>query len=97
MLSKLDYLYSFYNAKSQERTNQILQILTIVSVIFLPLNLAVGYFGMNTTNLPFSNMQNGTFYATLLIVMLAIFATIILIKWRKNDNCWQFKQNINKN
>jgi len=82
-LSKLDYLYSFYNAKSNDKMNKMIYILTIISAIFLPLNLVVGFFGMNTTSLPFSTGENGTYYATSIIITLIISTSAIVTMWRK--------------
>lgn len=82
-LSKLDYLYSFYNAKSNDKMNKMIYLLTIISAIFLPLNLLVGFFGMNTTNLPFSEGSNGTFYAISLMASIVIITTLFVQKWRK--------------
>lgn len=82
-LSKLDYLYSFYNAKSNDKMNKMIYILTIISAIFLPLNLVVGFFGMNTSGLPFAEGTTGTVYAITLMASLAIITSIIVLKWRK--------------
>lgn len=82
-LSKLDYLYSFYNAKSNDKMNKMIYILTIISSIFLPLNLVVGFFGMNTSGLPFASGNSGTIYAVSLMIVL-IFTTSIIVKiWKK--------------
>ena len=59
-LSKLDYLYSYYNVRTNEKMNKSIYLLTVISAIFLPLNLVVGFFGMNTSELPFSGGNNGT-------------------------------------
>jgi magnesium transporter len=61
--NQLDDLYRYYNLRSNDRMNRSIYVLTIVSVIFLPLNLAVGFFGMNTGGLPFQHIQLGTVYA----------------------------------
>ncbi len=82
-LSKLDYLYSFYNAKSNDKMNKMIYILTIISAIFLPLNLVVGFFGMNTTGLPFSTGHIGTYYAIFIMLSLVVVTSIIVQKWRK--------------
>jgi len=82
-LSKLDYLYSFYNAKSNDKMNKMIYILTIISAIFLPLNLVVGFFGMNTSSLPFSGGVNGTFFAVLLMMILGIVTLSVVQFWRK--------------
>ncbi len=82
-LSKLDYLYSFHSAKSNERMNRLLYILTIISAIFLPLNLVVGFFGMNTSNLPFTQMPSGTYYAVSIMISLFIITSFTVYKWHK--------------
>jgi len=82
-LSKLDYLYSFYNAKSNDKMNKMIYVLTIISAIFLPLNLVVGFFGMNTSGLPLSAGNNGTYYAITIMLTLALSATLIFQIWRK--------------
>jgi magnesium transporter len=82
-LSKLDYLYSFYNAKSNDKMNKMIYILTIISAIFLPLNLVVGFFGMNTSGLPFAGGTAGTYYAISLMLTFAVVTSLIVFKWRK--------------
>jgi magnesium transporter len=44
-----------------------------LSGIFLPLNLIVGFFGMNTTSLPFASELGGTH-----IVMWILFSVIVV-------------------
>jgi magnesium transporter len=82
-LSKLDYLYSFYNAKSNDKMNRMIYVLTIISSIFLPLNLVVGFFGMNTSSLPFATGDYGTYYAISLMIFLIITTSLIVQIWRK--------------
>jgi magnesium transporter len=82
-LSKLDYLYSFYNTKSNDKMNKMIYILTIISAIFLPLNLVVGFFGMNTSGLPFADGSSGTYYAVTLMISLVIITSYIVHRWRK--------------
>lgn len=81
-LSKLDYLYSFYNVRTNEKMNRMIYLLTIISAIFLPLNLVVGFFGMNTGGLPFAEGTGGTVKAVLLMVTLMILTTLFVYKWR---------------
>jgi magnesium transporter len=81
---QLDDLYRYYNLRSNDRMNRSIYVLTIVSVIFLPLNLAVGFFGMNTGGLPFQNANNGTFYAfESMIVFAIILVSAVLWKIKK--------------
>ena len=67
-LSKLDYLYNFFSARTNERMNRLIYALTIISAIFLPLNLVVGFFGMNTGGLPFAQSGYGTLQAVTLMI-----------------------------
>lgn len=82
--NQLDDLYRYYNLRSNDRMNRSIYILTIVSVIFLPLNLAVGFFGMNTGGLPFQHNSSGTFYAFESMILFAILLTASVI--------WKIKQ-----
>ena len=60
---KLDYLYEFFKAKQDEKMNNIMFVLTLLSAIFLPLTLITGVFGMNTGGLPFTEDPQGTIKA----------------------------------
>jgi magnesium transporter len=82
-LSKLDYLYSFYNAKSNDKMNRMIYMLTIISAIFLPLNLVVGFFGMNTSGLPFADGKFGTYSAIMIMAFLVVVTSSVVYFWRK--------------
>ena len=82
-LSKLDYLYNFYNTRTNEKMNRLIFILTIISAIFLPLNLLVGFFGMNTSGLPFTQGSNGTLSVVTGLGVLMVITTLVLILWRR--------------
>ncbi len=70
-IDKLGNLYTFYTSRNNERMNKTIYFLTILSAIFLPLNLVVGYFGMNTQNLPFSTIASGSEKVTVLLGLCA--------------------------
>ena len=82
-LEKLDALYSFYQSNSNEKMNKIMYLLTVISGIFLPLNLIVGFFGMNTTALPFSAEQNGTLNVIFLLCGIVLVVGVILVLTKK--------------
>ena len=83
-LSKLDYLYSFYSAKSNDKMNRMIYILTIISAVFLPLNLLVGFFGMNTSGLPFTSTEDmGTLNVVFVMFALIILTFITILIWHK--------------
>ncbi|MDP3301287.1 MAG: CorA family divalent cation transporter [Sulfuricurvum sp.] len=76
---QLNNLYNYYTLRSNDRMNHSIYILTIISVIFLPLNLVVGFFGMNTGGLPFQKIESGTAYAsiTMILFTLGIIASVL--------------------
>jgi magnesium transporter len=85
-LSKLDYLYNFYSARANDKMNKMIYILTIISAIFLPLNLLVGFFGMNTSGLPFtSEDQSGTLNVIYLMFSLTILTFFAMLIWHKKN------------
>ncbi len=82
-LAKLDYIHNFYNVQTNEKMNSMIYLLTVISAIFLPLNLAVGFFGMNTSGLPFTGGDSGTLYAFEMMVLFLVIAVGFFgaIKW----------------
>jgi magnesium transporter len=77
-LSKLDYIYKFYTTQTNERINRSIFALTIISAIFLPLNLVVGFFGMNTSGLPFSGGLSGTNSVLILMACLSVITFLAI-------------------
>ncbi len=82
---KLDTLYNYYNSLKNDKINNNIYTLTILSGIFLPLNLIVGFFGMNTEGLFFTGNAEGTqnviwILGTLFIVLLALFPLVRLVE-----------------
>lgn len=82
-LSKLDYLYNFHNARTNEKMNKMIYLLTIISAVFLPLNLVVGFFGMNTSGLPFTEGAAGTAGAVTVMLVLVVVTSLVVMLWRK--------------
>jgi magnesium transporter len=58
------------------RTNDIMRTLTVLTAIFLPLNLITGFFGMNFDGLPLIHTSTGTWVA--LGLMVAVAAGLLL-------------------
>ena len=50
--SDINTLVQVHFAARSERTNQVMQFLTVLSAVFLPLNLVAGFFGMNFQDMP---------------------------------------------
>jgi Mg2+ and Co2+ transporter CorA len=72
----IDALVQIYFSASAQRTNEILQFLTILSAVFLPLNLLAGLFGMNVTHLPLLAVWYGPWI--LVGVMLLVVSGLLL-------------------
>ena len=64
------------------RTNDIMRTLTVLTAIFLPLNLITGFFGMNFDALPLIHSATGTW---LVLVSLAL-VPVLLIAWFRREN-----------
>jgi magnesium transporter len=64
-----------------QRTNDIMRTLTVLTAIFLPLNLITGIFGMNFEWIPLLHQRDGFWIAVLM--MLGIGAGLGLVFWRK--------------
>jgi zinc transporter len=54
--------------KTAEETNRNLQLLAIVTTIFLPATLVTGIFGMNVMGLPFTQNPHGFFWSMLILI-----------------------------
>jgi Mg2+ and Co2+ transporter CorA len=69
-----------FNAQSH-RTNEIMRTLTVLTAIFLPLNLIAGIFGMNFEFIPLLHMSHGFWWA--MVAMGLTAAGLVLFFWRK--------------
>ncbi len=68
-------------AEQGNRTNNIMRTLTVLTAIFLPLNLVTGFFGMNFVGLPLIHSPTG--FWTVFLVMLALGVGMSVFFWRK--------------
>ncbi len=65
----VDGLFDVNEAFLSHKMNEVIKILTVISVVLMPPTLLTGYYGMNVENLPFSNSA--------FIVSLIILASLI--------------------
>lgn len=63
------------------RTNEIMRTLTVLTAIFLPLNLITGIFGMNFDSLPLIHERAGFWIAV--VLMVGVGLGLIWLFWRK--------------
>ena len=64
------------------RTNDIMRTLTVLTAIFLPLNLITGFFGMNFESLPFIHSGAGWWLVSLLMLVVAV-SLILLFRSKR--------------
>jgi len=63
------------------RTNDIMRTLTVLTAVFLPLNLITGFFGMNFDFLPLIHSDAGFWTAAVVMVMVGVGLAAFF--WRK--------------
>ncbi len=61
-----------YHAQLDNDMNRIMKMFTVVTTVFLPLTLIVGWYGMNFTTMPEITWQYGYLYVILLSIIVAI-------------------------
>lgn len=62
------------------RTNEIMRVLTVVSIFFLPLNFITGMYGMNFENMPELHEPNGYYIIIAIMGIVAIFISTWIYK-----------------
>jgi magnesium/cobalt transport protein CorA len=82
MESDIDSLVQVNFAASSDRTNRVIQLLTVISVVFLPLNLLAGVFGMNFARLPLTDSGFG-FWAVLAGMLLLGGGLLLWLRRRR--------------
>ncbi len=55
-----------------QRTNDIMRTLTVLTAVFLPLNLITGFFGMNFDGLPLIHSHTGVWIAAGMMLVIAL-------------------------
>jgi len=74
-------LNTFLSINSQ-KNNDVMRVLTIFSVFFLPLTFVAGIYGMNFKNMPELKTDNG-YFAILGVMVLMAVLIFIWFKWKK--------------
>jgi magnesium transporter len=73
---------NIYHASLDNRANEIMKVLTVLSAFFIPLTFFAGVYGTNFDNLPEIHWQYGYLYFWVLLVVITI-GMFIYFKWRK--------------
>ncbi|SCX81292.1 magnesium/cobalt transporter CorA [Flavobacterium caeni] len=80
-MNSLDSAANFYFASQSRRMNEIMKVLTGVSVIFMPLTFIVGVYGMNFDYMP--ELRHPYGYFTVLAVMFFLVVGMVVFFKKK--------------
>jgi magnesium transporter len=69
-----------YHAQLEYDLNKIMKMFTVVTTVFLPLTLIVGWYGMNFTTMPEITWQFGYLYVIILSIIVAVICIIYFKK-----------------
>lgn len=72
-------LMDLYQSGINNRMNQVMQVLTVIATIFIPLTFIVGIYGMNFDNMPELHWKYGYF----IIWGIMIFVVLFMLKYFK--------------
>ena len=78
----LIHLREAHDASMNYELNRIMKVFTIVTVIFLPLTIIVGWYGMNFENMPEISWNYGYLYV-ILLSLLVLCGSIFFFKRKK--------------
>lgn len=74
-------IMDLYLSGTSNKMNQVMQLLTIISTIFIPLTFIAGIYGMNFANMPELQSENG--YFIVWAVMIFLFLMMLIFFKRK--------------
>jgi magnesium transporter len=69
-------IMDLYLSEVSNRMNQVMQVLTIIATIFIPLTFIAGIYGMNFEHIPELGWEDGYLYFWILIAIIAILMVI---------------------
>ena len=79
---QISNLISMYLALTDQKANQVMKLLAMYSVYFLPITFIAGLYGMNFHNMPELSQPYG-YFATLGLMALIVIITFIYFKRKK--------------
>jgi magnesium transporter len=69
-----------FESEAANKTNELMKIFTVVTSIFMPLNLITSMYSMQLNGTPFINVKNGYHYVIMLMVLIAFILIMIFRK-----------------
>ncbi len=77
LISISDHLQDAYATLLDQRMNNTMKVFTIITTIFFPLTIIVGWYGMNFTHMPELTWEYGYIYVIILSVLIVAILGII--------------------
>lgn len=84
LLEYIAQVYDRYRSEIDLKLNRTMSIFTIISAIFLPLTLIVGWYGMNFPNMPEIDAKHGYLY----VIILSLTVLILSLYYIKKRGFW---------
>jgi zinc transporter len=72
-------------ARVNEQNNRSLFVLTIVTVLALPINIIAGMLGMNVGGIPLANHPHGFLIIAAIVVTFTVVAGWLLVRIQRNN------------
>lgn len=72
-------------AQVNEQTNRTLFVLTMVTVLALPINLVAGLFGMNVGGIPLAEHEHGFFWVMIVLITVTSLLVYLALKRIRRD------------
>ncbi len=85
VLENVTGLLNLHISLAAQKTNEIMRVLTVFSIFFLPLNFLAGVYGMNFEHMPELHTENGYYYviSAMALISLGIFWWVWKRGWLK--------------
>ncbi len=80
LLENVNNLLNLHLALSSHRTNEVMRVLTVFSVFFMPLTFIAGIYGMNFLNMPELKHPQGYYYT---LIGMGLLVLVIFLWFRK--------------
>jgi len=77
-----DDLINGYLALASHKLNQIMRVLTVFTVVFVPLTFLAGIYGMNFDNMPELHSDRG-YFVVLAVMAVIVVCQVVFLKYRK--------------
>lgn len=85
LLERIRLLQEELIALLNEQTNRTLFVLTVVTVIALPMTIIPGLFGMNVGGVPLATHHGGFWLVVLVMILLVIFGALAAWTWSQSE------------